>query len=351
MRTKKEDAMAVTKEWFGKMQNGEEVYKFTIYSAGRNRVSLGEIGGAILQYWVPGKDGIYRDIALGYDSVAEYEDNPDFLCSLLGRLISHPADETLHFEGKDYPLAPGKTGIHMHGGMRGFTRVRWTGRIVSENSVAFSYVSKDGEEGYPGTVYAEATYTLGDQGELSIAYHMSSDSRTVVNPSNHAHMNLNGYNGADVGNHVLEISAKGMFDLDSDVILPLTKGTDLRQGRVLSSVFQEDDPEITTYNGLDHLYVLEGTGFKQAARAYSPLTGIELSCWTDLPAIMVMTAGAFDGSLRGKGGCHYKEHGCIAFETMLRAGNRKLDEISPIIDPENPYHSVTKFIPGVVNEI
>lgn len=340
--------MLVTKEIFGRTRSGETVYKFTLCAASGVRVSLGEIGGAILEYWVPGKDGVFRDIALGYDRLEDYEDNLAYFGSLLGRCISHPAGETLHFDGKDYPLALGPEGVHMHGGAIGFSRAHWHGEPDGTDGVVFTLYSPEGDEGYPGDVDAWVRYSLSEEGALRIAYDMKTSSRTVVNPSNHAHMNLNGHNGRDVGNHTLQIPAVGLFDLDQEELMPLAAGSDLRRPRLLDEVFKADDEEIRLYNGLDHMFRLEGSGWKLAARAACADSGIELSCWTDLPAIMVMTGGSFDGSYVGKGGYPYPVHSCIAFETMLQCGNRQIDDISPVIDPEHPYHSETCFVPRVL---
>ena len=301
-----------------------------------------------MEYWLPDKDGVFRDIVLGYDTVGDYEKNPAFFGAALGRCISHPAGEMLSFDGKEYPLALNNEGIHMHGGVRGFTRVHWYGEVVDDNTVRFSYFSPDREEGYPCDLEAAITYTLSDNGALRIAYDMSTSGRTFVNPSNHAHMNLNGHNGTNVENHILYVPATGQFDIGVEELMPLGPGSDLREPKLLKDVFAADDPEIKQYNGLDHMFRLEGSDWKLAARAYSTESGIEVSCWTDLPAIMIMSGGSFDGTYVGKGGFRYPVHGCIAFETMLQCSNRQVgDDISPIIDATHPYHSETCFTPGL----
>ena len=340
--------MVATKEYFGVSHDGSTVCKFTLAAPNGVRVTLGEIGAAIMEYWLPDKDGVFRDIVLGYDTVGDYEKNPAFFGAALGRCISHPMGEMLTFNGKEYPLALNDEGIHMHGGVKGFTRVHWHGEIVGDNAVRFTFFSRDGEEGYPCDLEAQIIYTLSDKGELRIAYDMRTPGLTFVNPSNHAHMNLNGHNGAGVENHVLYVPAVGQFDIGVEELMPLGLGSDLREPKLLKDAFAADDSEIRLYNGLDHMFRLEGSGWKLAARAYSTDTGIELSCWTDLPAIMIMSGGSFDGSYVGKGGYPYPVHGCIAFETMIQCSNRPLEgDISPVIDAEHPYHSETCFVPGL----
>ena len=171
--------MSVTVKTFGHTADGRAVRQFIINAAEKRMVSLIELGGCIQGLWVADKGGNLRDVVLGYDTVAEYEENPTFFGAVLGRLISRMPDCTLHFEGRDYPLDH-IDGMHMHGGVKGFSRVKWDGAVIDDNQVQFTYISPDGEEGYPGEVIAKVLYTLDEDG-LTIDYDMTADRRTVIN--------------------------------------------------------------------------------------------------------------------------------------------------------------------------
>lgn len=305
-------------------------------------VSLIEIGACIQGLWVADLFGTLRDVVLGYDTAAEYEANPTFFGAALGRLISRMPDCTLHFEGRDYPL-DNLDGMHMHGGVKGFSRVKWDGEILGEHQVRFRYVSPDGEEGYPGEVTAVITYSLDDTG-LTIDYSMSADSRTVVNPSNHSYFNLNGHCSGDVRGHTLHCPVTGSFNQLTEESAPLFEGTDLNEERVLGEIFDCRYPSLEAMGGgIDHKFILSdlSANLKDAGTLYSPESGIEMQCTTTMPCIMIYTGNMVD--IDGKNHFHYGKHAGVCFETMLFSSLRDMYGSVAVIEPGKEHRSCTRF--------
>lgn len=305
-------------------------------------VSLIEIGACIQGLWVADRFGTLRNVVLGYDTAAEYEANPTFFGAALGRLISRMPDCTLHFEGRDYPL-DNIDGMHMHGGVKGFSRVKWDGEILGEHQVRFRYVSPDGEEGYPGEVTAVITYSLDDTG-LTIDYSMSADSRTVVNPSNHSYFILNGHCSGDVRGHTLHCPVTGSFNQLTEESAPLFEGTDLNEERVLGEIFDCRYPSLEAMGGgIDHKFILSdlSANLKDAGTLYSPESGIEMQCTTTMPCIMIYTGNMVD--IDGKNHFHYGKHAGVCFETMLFSSLRDMYGSVAIIEPGKEHRSCTRF--------
>ena len=334
--------MSVETRIFGRTSDGRDVKQFIISSGTGRMVSLIEIGACIQGLWVADRFGTLRDVVLGYDTAAEYEANPTFFDAALGRLISRMPDCTLHFEGRDYPL-DNIDGMHMHGGVKGFSRVKWDGEVLGEHQVRFRYVSPDGEEGYPGEVTAVITYSLDDTG-LTIDYSMSADSRTVVNPSNHSYFNLNGHCSGDVRGHTLRCPVTGSFNQLTEESAPLFEGTDLNEERVLGEIFDCRYPSLEAMGGgIDHKFILSdlSANLKDAGTLYSPESGIEMQCTTTMPCIMIYTGNMVD--IDGKNHFHYGKHAGVCFETMLFSSLRDMYGSVAVIEPGKEHRSCTRF--------
>ncbi len=335
--------MSVDVKTFGYTADGQEVKQFLIRAGDSCMVSLIEVGCCIQQLLVRDRNGYLRDVVLGYDTVAEYEVNETFFGAALGRLISRMPDNVLHFEGKDYPLA-NIEGMHMHGGVKGFSRVKWNGSAVSENQVKFEYTSPDGEEGYPGEVTAKIVYTLTEEG-LQIDYDMTADRRTVINPSNHSYFNLNGHAGESVRNHMLSCPVTASFNQLTEKSSPLEYGTDICQEINLGDLFARKAPSLEAMGGgLDHKFVLDKltSDMKNSGVLYSPESGIEMRCLTTMPCVMIYS-GNMINNLKGKNGVVYQKHAGICFETMLFSSLHDMYGGTAIIEPGKHHQSTTCF--------
>lgn len=336
--------MSVQAKTFGYTADGREVRQFIICAGESRKVSLIEIGASIQGLWVADKQGMLRDVVLGYDTAAEYEENATFFGAILGRLISRMPDCILHFGGRDYPLSH-TDGMHMHGGIKGFSRVKWEGEITGDRQVAFTYISPDGEEGYPGQVTAKVIYTL-DEGGLTLDYDWTADRRTVVNPSNHSYFNLNGHNASSVRNHYLQCPVTASFNQLTEETAPLAQGTDLNQEQLLGELFDQKFSSLEAMGGgLDHKFVLASpsAAMKNSGVLYSPDSGIELRCLTSMPCVMIYSGNMID-DLPGKGGFHYQKQAGICFETMLFSSLTDRYGSTAVIGPGIHHHSKTSFL-------
>lgn len=336
--------MSVTIQTFGITSDGREVKQFLINAGGVCKVSLIELGASIQQLWVKDKEGILRDVVLGYDTVAEYEENSTFFGATLGRLISRMPGCVLHFEGRDYPL-DNVDGMHMHGGVKGFSRVKWTGSVTAGNQVTFTYISPDGEEGYPGEVTAKVIYTL-DEAGLNIDYDWTADRRTVVNPSNHSYFNLNGHSSGSILDHTIQCPVTASFNQLTEQIGELAYGSDLNQEQQLGAIFARKAPSLEEMGGgLDHKYLLADPlpELKSSGVLYSPTSGIEMRCVTTMPCVMIYS-GNMINDLKGKDGFHYQKHAGICFETMLFSSLHDMYGGIAVVGPGKHHNSRTQFL-------
>ena len=317
-------------------------------------VSLIEIGACIQGLWVADRFGTLRDVVLGYDTAAEYEANPTFFGAALGRLISRMPDCTLHFEGRDYPL-DNIDDMHMHGGVKGFSRVKWDGEILGEHQVRFRYVSPDGEEGYPGEVTAVITYSLDDTG-LTIDYSMSADSRTVVNPSNHSYFNLAGHDAGSIENQTLVLKAEQFSPVIDSASIPTgehapVQGTpmDFTSEKAIGAEIEADFEQLKLTGGYDHNFILDKAvegSIELMAVASCKESGITMEAFTDLPCVQFY-AGNFIAPVTGKNGVFYdKRNGfCLESQYVPNAINQEGEE-KPILEAGDTYDTTTvyKFI-------
>ena len=335
--------MSVSSNIFGYTEDGKSVKQFIIRD-GKMSVSLIELGASIHELFVPDKNGECRDVVLGYDSVAGYEHSTTFFGATLGRLISRMPDCTLHFEGKDYPLENDE-GMHMHGGVKGFSRVKWEGEITGDNQVTFTYISPDGEEGYPGEVTAKVIYSIVSNC-LSIAYDWTADRRTVVNPSNHSYFNLNGHDHGSICDHTLSAPVTAHFNQLTEESCPLDDGADITKETQLGELFKLGKPSLEAMGGgLDHKFVLQPPSgdMKLASTLYSPASGIEMQCWTTMPCIMIYS-GNMIKDIQGKAGTIYQKHAGICFETMLFSSLHDMLGGTAIVEPGKHHKSLTQFV-------
>jgi aldose 1-epimerase len=340
----KGDMMSVTSTIFGRTSDGREVRRFLIDADGVCKASLIELGASIQQLWVMDRDGMLRDVVLGYDTAAEYEDNAAFFGATLGRLISRMPDCVLHFEGHNYPLDH-VNGMHMHGGVKGFSRVKWTGEATGDTQVTFTYISPDGEEGYPGEVTAKVIFTL-DQTGLTIDYDWTADRRTVVNPSNHSYFNLSGHSSGSIADHTIQCPVTASFNQLTGQMGELAYGSDLNQEQQLGELFAKKAPSLEEMGGgLDHKFVLAELSpeLKLSGVLYSPASGIEMRCVTTMPCVMIYSGNMVDG-LRGKGGFVYQKHAGICFETMLFSSLQDMYGGVAVVEPGKHHNSRTQFL-------
>ena len=296
--------------------DGQPVALLTI-TDGAMEVELISFGAAVRSIRVPDRNGNSVDVCLGYDTPAEYRDQGGCLGGCLGRCANRIGGAKFTLNGVTYPLFANEGANTLHGGKVGFHKKLWA-YTCGENSVTFTLDSPDGEEGFPGNLHAEVTYTLGD-GALTIDYRAVTDRDTVVNMTNHTYFNLAGHDGGRVDDHVLTIRASRYTPAGSGNIptgeIASVEGTplDLRHSAVLGD--RLGDPFLAAGGGYDQNFVLDG-GEGPAVELYCPRTGIAMEMTTTLEGTQLYTAGHLSNR-PGKGGAVYDIAHAVCLEPQF----------------------------------
>ena len=276
-------------------------------------------GATLTEVLVPDHAGAVADVVLGFDTLAGYEGRHPYFGATVGRYANRIANGRFDLDGRTYTLATNNGPNHLHGGRVGFNRVVWTATASSDADAArvrLTYVSPDGEEGYPGTLTTTVTYSLSTANELRIAYEASTDKPTPVNLTNHSYWNLAG--AGQVLDHELMVAAARYTPVDAGLIptgarVPVA-GTpfDFTRPKPIRADLDATGPT----KGFDHNYVLDGDGLRLAARVVEPASGRTMEVLTDQPGVQVYTANTLDPALVGKHGVHYGPYGALCLETQ-----------------------------------
>lgn len=319
-------ASEVKREVFGKMPDGREVAIFTLTNNNGLKARVMEYGAILVSMEVPDKNGKTADITHGYDTLEGWLTNTSYFGATVGRFGNRIKDGKFTLDGKSYTLAtnndPGGIPCHLHGGVKGFDKVLWSGRPSSGNGVEFSYLSKDGEEGYPGNLNVRVTYTLTEANELIWEASATTDAPTILNLVHHSYWNLSGNPAATINDHELMLAAPDFLPTDiglipTGVIAPVA-GTsmDFTKPRVIGERLEQDTEALKFGGGYDHCWVLEkGTGVRLAARLKHPASGRVMEISTDQPAIQFYGGNFLDGTAAGKGGVKYAKRTALCLET------------------------------------
>ena len=345
----------VSKQPFGKMPDGTAVDVYTL-SEGPLEARVITYGGIIVSLKVPDKSAKSEDVVLGFDSLDDYfkisnapEGNP-FFGAIIGRYANRIAKGEFTLDGKEYLLPINNPPNSLHGGPHGFNNVVWKGRQIP-NGVELTYLSKDGEAGYPGNLTATVRYTL-EHSALRIDYSATTDKDTVVNLTNHSYFNLAGQGRGDILNHMLTLHASRFTPVDSTLIptgdlrpVANTPFDFIKSTRVGDRI-DADEEQIRFGKGYDHNWALDGQGGKlfDAAEVYEPTSGRALRVSTTEPGIQFYTGNFLDGTLKGKGGAVYVHRGALCLETQHFPDSPNHPKFpSTELKPGQRYHSVTVF--------
>ncbi len=318
-------AATVTRAPFGTTPEGDSVELFTLTNA--NGVELRAItyGGIITSLKVPDRDGTMGDVVLGYDSLAGYLRSSPYFGAIVGRYANRIAKGTFMLNGKTYHLAINNPPNALHGGLRGFDKVVWQAEPFQNGGnagVIFRHTSPDGDEGYPGTVTVQVSYTLTDSNDVVIEYRATTDQPTPINLSQHSYFNLAG--SGSVLDHELMIAADSFTPIDSTFIptgaIAPVAGTpfDFRTPHPIGERISEDNEQLRYAGGYDHNFVLNraDSGLRLAARLSDPASGRVLEVRTDQPGIQFYSGNFLDGTITGKGGVVYTHRSGLALETQ-----------------------------------
>lgn len=302
--------------------NGKEVKLYTIKNKNGMSAEVTNYGTKIIRLMVPDKNGKMEDVVQGFDTLQENIDKEPYFGATCGRFANRIKDGKFTLDGKEYTLAQNNGGNALHGGIEGFNAKVWEVKAVLENSIRMQYVSPDGEEGYPGTLYCQVTYTLTDDNELKIKYEATTDKPTVIGLTNHSYFNLKGAGNGTVRDHILQINADFHTVLDDTAsptgeIRPVDNSPfDFRQPVVIGDVI--DAPEYVPGRGIDNNWTIRKKQPKElalAATLYEPVSGRKMDVLTTQPGVQVYTANWVEKQ-PGKYGKIYSEQDSICLETQ-----------------------------------
>jgi aldose 1-epimerase len=312
---------------FGKTPDGRAVEVYTLTNRRGAEARVITYGATLVSLKVPDRRGRIADVTLGYDDLAGYIDDPStYFGATVGRYANRIARGRFALDGVEYVLATNNGPNHLHGGVRGFDKVVWEARPLNVRGAAalrLTYLSRDGEEGYPGALSVAVTYTLTDSDELRIDYRATTDKDTVVNLTNHTYFNLADAGAGDILGHVLTINASRFTPTDATAIptgeLRSVRGTpfDFTRPAAIGSRIGRPDEQLKFGKGYDHNFVLDGRAgrLRRAAEAYEPKTGRVLEVWTTEPGVQLYTGNYLSGR-RGKGGATYAFRHGFCLETQ-----------------------------------
>src|SRR5271165_921609 len=338
----------------GKLPDGSPVEIYTLKDE-RIEVQVMTYGGDVISLKVPDRSGKMQDVALGFDDPMGYYGNVNsksaaFFGPIVGRYANRIAHAKFVLDGKEYTLTKNNGDNTLHGGPGGLQNHNWTGKVIADG-VELKYLSKDGEEGYPGNLSVTVRYTVSG-GDLKIEYAATTDKTTVVNLTNHSYFNLSGQGQGTILAEELKLNASRFTPVDSGLIptgeLKSVVGTpfDFLKPRTIGERISADDEQIRLGHGYDHNFVIDGggKGMTEAAEVYDPASGRVLQVLTTEPGVQLYTSNFLDGTINGKGGVFYPRNGALCLETQhFPDSPNHPDFPTAVLKPGSEFHSTTIF--------
>ncbi len=319
--------MNLTHQPFGKTEEGQPVDLYTLANNTGLETKITNYGGIIVSLLAPDRQGNLADIVLGFENVEGYLGKHPYFGAIVGRYANRIAQGKFTLNGVEYRLAQNNGENHLHGGLRGFDKAVWQAEEVSgeeEAGLKLRYLSRDGEEGYPGNLAVEVVYTVTSKNELKIDYLATTDQDTILNLTNHSYFNLAGAGAGDILNHQVMLNADKFTPINENLIptgeLRPVAGApfDFTQPAAIGARIEENDEQLRLAGGYDHNFVLNAAGdlAEVAARVYQPDSGRVLELYTTQPGVQFYTGNFLDGSLTGKGGPVYHRRSGFCLETQ-----------------------------------
>jgi len=340
----------VEKNSFGKLPDGSEVEQYTLRNARGVVAKLITYGATLTELWMPDKSGKNADVVLGFDNLASYAGDHPYFGAIVGRYANRIGKGKFTLDGKEYSLFINNGPNALHGGKVGFSRRIWKAeplKVTRGAAVKLTYISPDGEEGYPGTLTVQVIYELTDDNALKISYRASTDKPTVLNITNHSYFNLSGAGSGDILKDVLQLNA-GRYTPVDDTLIPTgelksVEGTpfDFRKPTAIGA----RSGSIPGIAGYDHNFVLNGEAGKlrKAGEISDPASGRAMEIWTTEPGVQLYIAIGLDGSNKGIGGA-YQKFGALCLETQHFPDSPNHAKFpSTVVGPGKDFHSETIY--------
>ncbi|MBL7767969.1 MAG: galactose mutarotase [Flavipsychrobacter sp.] len=332
--------------------NGQPVDLYTLRNSNGTAVTITNYGGIVTSFLAKDKNDSVASIVVGFDSIEPYLQSPPYFGSIIGRYGNRIGAGKFSIGEKNYTLATNNGANHLHGGLVGFDKVIWTAAPVVDSlpSLKLSYLSKDGEEGYPGNLQVTVTYTLTEEDGLKIQYEASTDQATPVNLTNHSYFNLTGDTKETIFNHQLQLNADAYTPVDNGLIptgeIRQVAGTpfDFRSPMAIGSRID------SVPGGYDHNYVLNNAdgSLRKIAHLSEPVSGRFLEVWTTEPGIQFYSGNFLDGKFINHTGTPVQLHTALCLETQHFPDSPNKKEFpSTILEPGKKYYTETVYKVGV----
>jgi aldose 1-epimerase len=337
----------ITSVSWGKLDSSD-VFLYTLTNAKGTQVKISNYGGTVTAFITKDKNGNNSSIIIGFDSLSKYLEKPPYFGALIGRYGNRIGNASFSLDGKAYKLAANDGKNTLHGGLKGFDKVVWSPTLFGDSipSLSLTYLSKDGEEGYPGNLKVVVNYTLTNDDELKIDYTASTDKATPVNLTNHSYFNLTGDVNNTILNHTLMIDADHYTPVDSTLIptgeIKAVKGTAF--DFTASKTIGKDIDSVK--GGYDHNWVLNRTDstLKKIAVLSDSLSGRSLEVYTTQPGLQFYTGNFLDGKFINRDGKSIKQHTALCLETQhFPDSPNKPNFPSTILQPGQQYHAITIY--------
>ena len=345
----------VTRESFGKTPDGQDADIYTLTNSGGAEVRITNYGGIVTSLKVPDRNGKLDDIVLGFDNLDAYLKGHPYFGAIIGRYGNRIAKGRFTLHSVEYKLAVNNGENHLHGGIKGFDKVVWNAKprkLANGAALELTYLSKDGEEGYPGNLSVKVVYTLTNANELKIDYLATTDKDTVVNLTHHSYFNLAGQGNGDILNHRLFVNAARFTPTDAGSIptgeLRSVRGTpfDFTRATTIGARINQDYEQLRLGKGYDHNFILNGImgTLRRSARVYEPTTGRVMEVWTTEPGMQLYSGNFLDGTLTGKNGKVYQQRYGFCLETQHYPDSpNKPNFPTTVLRKGGRYHTITIY--------
>ncbi len=310
---------------FSGIVDGKDVKMFVLTNNQGAEATIINYGAKIVSLSMPDKNGKLTDVVLGHNNLEEYLHSEEaYFGAVCGRTGNRIAKGKFTLDGISYQLAINNGPNNLHGGIKGFNAVVWDAKQINNQKLELTYLSKDGEEGFPGNLDVKITYTLSDDNSLDIEYEATTDKPTIINLTNHSYFNLSGEGDPSVNDHILVMHASQYLPTD-DTAIPygapeLVKGTpfDFTSAHAIGERIEDDFQQLHFGKGYDHTMVLDKAEgeLSLAVECYSPKTGIKMDISTTEPGVQIYTGNWMTGNFEGKHGHRYPARAAVCFETQ-----------------------------------
>ncbi len=346
--------MSIDIHTFGQTKNGKEIKSFLLTNKNGLKVNIINFGGILTKLEVPDRNGKIEDIVLGYDNPEDYLENKSYLGALIGRYCNRIGNSEFTIDSKKYFLNNNEGKNQLHGGENGFNKVLWSAEPLERQEdigVVLTYLSKDGEEGYPGNLDCKVTYWLTDNNEFKIIYEATTEKPTHVNMTHHSYFNLTAMK-KNILNHEVMINADKFIPID-DESLPAgeilsVKGTDMSflELTPIGLRINNDFHQLKLGKGYDHNYVINknSTPLTFAAKVYEPESGRTIEVYTTKPGIQFYTGNNLNDSIIGKNNVKYEKHFGLCLETQYFPNAPNIPNFpSSLLRPGETYNHTTVY--------